>query len=338
MYTHGLEKIYAFETVNPNSVKTVGARSPAEDRTPRAKHTACTEQLIFNFGPYYQESLPTFRVKEPLSSLGLTPFALKHLMARQITTIEQAAILFASDPNSYKSLGQSHIEEIKEKINAFVGKAPFAYQKTVDWESLVRIITAGLDTKERTCLLARYQLSQLFETSAADHQEIMRLSREQIAKTIDQALSKIGTDFVQQSLAVICEAFVRPWLRRRHGFATESEIYQRLWQIAAPQRFFWQILSFIKEFAEFANLHKIAPVLYAADARAATDYRAVARCATTYFYQPFARYPLDKLVSLVSREFAATNHGFADGFIEKVLMTCPDFCLQQDAQSLCKSM
>ena len=90
MYSHGLEKIYAFENINPKSVKTVAAKPTKVTEPIAADEDLTTEQLILNLGPFYQEALPSFRLQEPISSLGLSSFALKVLQAQNITNCHDA--------------------------------------------------------------------------------------------------------------------------------------------------------------------------------------------------------------------------------------------------------
>ncbi len=321
--SHGLEKIYAFENINPKSVKTVlNKQKPATETVLTAKELIPT-QLILPLGPYYQEALPSFKLKEPLSSLGLSSFAAKALQTKAITTVEDACNFLRQDPSSHKGLGLSHIEEVEEKINTFVGKDPFCLQKTVSFDSLVRIACSSLEPKMRFCLLARYHLEDLSGISSVELQEIQRLSKEQITKIIDQAEKLVlsqSSAFINDSLSSIAQSYLMPWLKYRHGFAPYSEVYERLYMITESPDRLLNTLEFLKCFGNPLKLICIQDDLYAADEATKDDFKTVAICIKSYFYQPFTTYPPEVLAKLATKELALQGKGFPNGFIDKVIM------------------
>lgn len=335
MYSHGLEKIYAFENINPKSVKTVASKEKKAAETTPEQPLDAPIQLTLAFGPFYQEALPSFRLQEPISSLGLSSFAAKVLHTKEIRTCDQACHFLIN--GSHKGLGQSHIEEIEAKITAFMGKNPFSLQKTVDWQSLVRISCHALDGHMRYCLLARYGLEELSQVTSVEVQEVGRLSFEQITKLIDQAevhLLSRQTDFIEGALSSIADAYIRPWLKYRHGFAPASELYERLFQISHTAQHFWQTLQFLRLFGEPIKLTFVQEGIFADDVATMYDFLKVEECAKSYFYTPHASYPLMTLARLVTKTLASEGDGFSDGFIEKVLLHSKTFIIDSSNVSV----
>jgi len=314
-YTHSLEKIYAFETINPKSVKAVALKSQAQTFTP---HKEPPQQLLFPFGPYFEEALSCFRLNESIASLGLTPFAQKALLSRGIQTVEEAC-RFLKEP---QGLGQGHIEELKSKSEAFLGKDPFKKKKSIHWQSLVRLYCHDLEAKERYALLARFCLQELYPLTTGDLQEVNRSSDEQIEKAQERGKVHIQNKS-QDALIKIQEAFVRPWLRKRDHVATRVDIIERLWQISEDPHYFHQIEKFLSFHFELFSLPQPVPDVFASDTHAQDDFLLVLDIVKSYFYHPFVRYPLAQLIHFAKRELPH----LPDTFIEKVLSLSPHFVL-----------
>lgn len=338
MYSHGLEKIYAFENINPKSVKTVVAKEKKVSEA-HLEPTFCPPiQLTLDLGALYQEALPSFRLQEPISSLGLSAFAAKVLQTKDIHTCDQACHFLVN--GSHKGLGQSHIEEIEAKTTSFLGKNPFLLQKTVDWQSLVRISCQALEATKRYCLLARYGLEEHSSATSVEIQEVSRLSHEQVTKLINQAQEQLQeqlqtqqSSFIESALHSIADAYIKPWLKYRHGFAPATEIYERLFQISHTPKLFWQTLEFLRLFGEPIKLIFVQEGIYASDEATLYDYTAVEECAKSYFYTQHTSYPLSTLIRLVTTTLALQGEGLPDGFIEKVLMHSTNFMIDSSHNS-----
>lgn len=328
MYSHGLEKIYAFENINPKSVKTVSGKEPKKLEPTPETPSHHIEQLTLELGPCHQEALPSFRLKEPVSSIGLSAFALKALVAKNIHTCEEACI-FVRD-GLHKSLGQSHTEELEAKLETYMGKTPFRLQKTVDLQSLVRISCSPLEPKVRFCLLSRYHLQELAGATSIEQQEVLRLPPEQISKIIDQAqelLLNSQGQFIESSLTAIMQAYIMPWLKYRAGFLPDSEILERLFQISCNKELFWQTIEFLRLFGDPIKLTFVQEGIYASNESVMYDYLDVVDCAKSYFYLPHTSYPRVLLEQLITKELAKKGIGLEQGFIYKVLTDSPDFMI-----------
>lgn len=329
MYSHGLEKIYAFETINPKTVKTVASKTASSSKKIEdpiiSDEEVAPEQLILNYGPFYQEALPSFRLQEPVSSLGLSSFALKVLHAQNITTCQDAYNFL--EAGSHPSLGQSHIEEIESKISAFLGKHPFKLQTSVDFGSLVRIATSSLSTKDRFCLLARYGLDALAGHTSIEQQEVQRLNHEQLSKIIETAqiaVLKNGAAFIENALLDISSAYLQPWMMQRLGISTESEVLMRLKQLSRDSNFD-AVYDFLLLFGEPIKLISVCHKVWASDQMSQKAYNIVEATSVDFFYQPFTTYPLHTLCHFVTKTLCKAGYGFKEGFVIKVLTHSPRF-------------
>ncbi len=325
MYSHGLEKIYAFETINPKSVKAVAVQKRQETTVESSSEAAKPEQLLLALGPAYSEGLPTFRLKEPISSLGLSAFAAKVLLSKEICTVDDAYRFIRS--NADKGLGQSHIEEIEAKLNAFVGKNPYCLQKTIDWQSIVRTACKDLGAKERYFLLARFLLEDLAPITTQELQELERI------KPKTPVVPDLA--FIDASLQAIGQAYLLPWLTNRHGISIETELQERLEAISLSH--FRPTFAFFSAHTKPIKLHEVERGVYACDRGTSEEYKTVLECAKGYFYKPHATYPLTTLVRLVTNELAKKGIGFSLGFIEKALTVSPSFIISS-SQTILKNM
>ncbi len=317
MYSHGLEKIYAFETINPKSVKAVAIQPKAEVFEEKPLATS-QEQLLLPLGPSHEEGLTSFRLKEPIHSLGLSAYAVKVLLSKEVATVEDVHRFITSQGD--KGLGQSHIEEILTKLALFVGKNPYSLQKTIDWESIVRTACKDLGSKERYLLLAGFGLESLAPMNPQDTQEVQRYTKEQILKVPSPDIA-----FFEDSLYDIAQAYLVPWLKSRHGISREDELLNRLEAISIGA--FRPICAFISTYSAPIKLLELERGVYASDHATLADYKLVIACANTYFYHPHAKYELSTLVRHITLELAKKGHGFSEGFIEKALTISPSLLI-----------
>lgn len=319
-YSHGLEKIYAFETINPLSVKSLVIKQQI-DSISHLPINATKEQLLFNFGPSHTEGLPSLRLKEPISSVQLSPFAGKALMQKAIKTVEDACRFLESIQKGEQpaGLGLGHIDELTDKLATFIGTNPFGLKKAIHWQSLIRLSCQDMEPKERYCFLARYGLEKLYVMSPPDLQEIGRMTSEQIERTIDKCYALLATDELSSYAGKIVEAFVLPWMRRRDGIALRTEIQQRLLSLSEDGDFFWQIQAFLNDVCPLLQLPQVGRDAYACDLTSACEFHQVEELLKSYFYQPFCRYPLKKLIYYVRRQLALGAIAVTDRFIEKVI-------------------
>jgi hypothetical protein len=182
-----------------------------------------------------EEGLVPFRLLEPLSSLGLTPFALKAAKASKTSTVGELATLVFEKDKECMGMGQGHIEEIRRKIELFIGPPPYALEHSIDFGSLLRMTLLPLDGSDRGIIATRCQLQSIVALTPQESKEAeMALLRDRdgkFAKALEAARLK-GASTASSLLEQIFVGLVRPWIARRGGIAHERELVQFCYEIS----------------------------------------------------------------------------------------------------------
>lgn len=197
-------------------------------RSSLIKESDPSDQLRLPFDTN-EEGIPPFRLFEPLSSLNLTPFAAKAIRSIGASTIGDAA-LFVFDPTKEcRGLGQGHLEEIRRKIEEFVGPPPYSREYSFDIASLLRLSLSTLEPSERAFVVTFFRLQQaVFVTPQEMREAEVMLLKDKDRKfkgIIEKAAVKSGNRTRELLDLVFC-GLLRPWMVRRGGLAHEHEIHQ----------------------------------------------------------------------------------------------------------------
>lgn len=350
IYTGGFESIYALENVDLSTVRPMGAAAKEAEAEPSKAVAAVGEpvaeapkssdseepeeegQLELDLGESYRGWMPSFRLREPIQSLGLSSPAEKALLEGHKSTLGD---LIEGDLLSIKGLGQGHIDEIQKKRDEYLGGSSLQRCRQVDFVALLRSLLGAEDRKHCCLALEPYGLSDLFPLIPADEVELRHLSPERRIERREAACVELGTEkhrrALQEGLVDIANVFLKPWIQGRLGLATEVELRDRLQRIssnpdrtAAVLRFFSDVY-FEGQFPFRTSCIELAKGLYSADRHSQRLYRQVVDRARSYFYHSRVRYNLDVLSEILEREFAKVWQGFPDGFLVKVLRLSPDF-------------
>ncbi len=337
-YSHGLEKIYSFETVNPHTVKKLSSAAAPLEATKQTHHTKETEySLPFETG--FENALPSLRLYEPLESLGLSSLAYKALIKEGQKTVGDVLMLFQQGSALHKGIKQGHITEINEKVARLVGKNPLHPTSSFDILSLIKTTVYRIESKKRFLLLARCKLHNLFSITPQEQYELRSLSPSKHAEMYREALAECAyssCEFLIPCLKKVGNAFFKKWLYQRHGFASEKELLYRLQMLssraAIPYDTHQHCVELIQKIIGTAPVFSYmllccSHMVYAADEAACKEYRSVRDHAASYFYHNTVSYPLSTLVHLLEKEFTKEWIGFPERFIEKVLRTDPKFLL-----------
>ena len=207
-----------------------------------------------------EEGLSPFRLLEPISSLALTPFAAK-AASRASTVGELAALVFERDKECM-GMGQGHLEEIRRKIEEFIGRPPYGPQPHLDIASLLRLALLPLSGLDRAILAYRCQLQTIAGISPQEGKEVeMAFLRDRdgkFAHALDAARQKTA---VLPLLEQVFVGLVRPWMVRQGGVAHEQEIRQFCFEktVDADYRIFERIEGLLEHILEVPFL--FAPFL-----------------------------------------------------------------------------
>ena len=176
-----------------------------------------------------EEGLPPFRLQEPISSLALTPFAARAAHGSKVSTVGELAVLVFERDKECLSMGQGHIEEIRRKIEQFVGKPPYAQERHIDISSLLRLALIPLEGLDRGIIAIRCQLHNVATLSPQEIKEAeMALLSDRDGKftrameTAQQKIAAPTLSFLEQ----VFKGLIRPWLDQRGGVTHECELKQ----------------------------------------------------------------------------------------------------------------
>lgn len=331
-YSHGLESIYTIETVDLKTVRRIGG--PPVKIIPKAAEASCFPlekvnlQYEFDFGDVFFENMASFVLEEPIQVLGLSKHAEKCLITNGMTNLND---LSNADLNQFiylKGMGQGHIDEAQQKLNAYLEGHILKQCPFIDFSAWARsVLLFNSNSKKMFVALEPYQLSDLFVLSPAESVEVRMLTHEKRQEWRQEMMFDFLTERsgVVSSIHKVVEVYLKPWMRRRHGLATQQEIMERMQRLADQPVMAERVLEFFGavyfdgRFALADNLIQRDDHLFFVDATSHKNYLEVIDKAKTYFYKSNLSYSLPELSHLLLREFAKAWISFSECYIEKCL-------------------
>jgi hypothetical protein len=346
-----LQKMYDFEVLSPESVRPFVHKSldVSEEKTNVQTKKKLAEQFHFDFGLQFRDGISSFKLSEPLDTLGLSPLAFKAIASFGMKTIGELALLSQDRSKilQIKGLGPGHVDEILEKLKRALGDEPFAKRHTIDCLALIRGLFHGMEIKERYLFLSRYQLGFLFPIKPYDQLEVEKWSLEQQEKVFLRARETLRQNHLgtlRAKLEEITFAIILPWLEARCGFAKRYEIEERLFTVVESEQE-RQLLQTLKLFSEilgstyFCFEHFLCPIsddIFAQSEDILKNFFRVEQQAKDYFYSPQSVYPLKKILCIIERDFTLQWESLSHKFIEKVLRTTSNFTIfRNSAGTVC---
>jgi hypothetical protein len=123
--------------------------------------------------PFHDEEggIPPLRLLEPIASLNLTPFAAKAARGTGVATVGELAAFVFDPSKECRGLGQGHIDEIRRKIEQFVGRPPYAREKNFDIASLLRLSLCDIEASQRALIVSRCKLQEVVPLSPQESRE-----------------------------------------------------------------------------------------------------------------------------------------------------------------------
>ncbi|MCB1135020.1 MAG: hypothetical protein KDK78_02025 [Chlamydiia bacterium] len=348
-YTHGFESIYALENVDVSTVRPLKGAKPVEEPKPQVATLKVVEkpkpkapvpevledQLRLDFGAEYRGWMEPFRMNEPIEVLGLSPVALKGLHDNGRQCLRDLLDIDRSQAMKLKGLGQGHIDETIEKLEAYLEGYPRQRANQADFSGLVMSVVGTAEKKSAHLWLSKYKLEDLLPLTAADQAEIRHLNAAQRGELASNIASELAGErtgrFVKGCIQTLIEVFVKPWMRKRQGMASTRELYERLERVSRDAGRARSTLNYVMEVfyqgeSPFKkNVTEVEPGIFVVDRYVALAYRRVLNCAKTYFYKDGISYSLAELESYIARECARKWEGFPEGFIVQVLRRSPSF-------------
>jgi hypothetical protein len=341
-YSHGLEKIYVLERVNPQTIKPLH-RTPTPKKSRRSRTaTLQAAQLEFNFGSSWQHWISPCLLQEPLHVLALSKQAETALITHGCTTLKHVLNLEETALTTIRGFGQGHADELTQCLaNYLVERSP-EHSYVVEWGAWLRGILASVNPKAAYLLLESYGLESILQLNRQQRAELLRLSPSEKQNMALTALTQLQTQcwHIKERLKTIIKALILPWMRQRSGIASLSELEERLTQISADPHYqhnAWKLLHAILNSTESPfeyYLQRIVPEIYCADSALEQAYQNVVNTTLTYFYRPGLNYPLTDLINWVGREQARLWHSTSPAWIAKVLHYAPQLSVRKDRQGV----
>jgi hypothetical protein len=364
-YNHGFDLIYSLETIDAKTVRKMGSASDSAVPSASPIHLEknalrahaidiraaqpqpieatffVSEQLTLPFAVLYgQESSEPFKWHEPIHVLKLSSQAQQRLLDSGKSRIRD---IICIDLSQLKGFGQGHIDEIRQKLAAYCGQETRTSPE-VDFASLIRCIVGDLEAQSSSLFLSQYGLEKLVSLSQNDVAAMRHLSitqRQEMQQALCRTLmSADRRQLIEGCLLQVVQRWIWPWMHLRLKIATRFELDDRLEVLALdPARVKPVIdvlgaLYFESGFPLEKWLHEVEEGVYCADAETASAYREVIVRAKSYFYRAGLHYPLPHLITLLECEFASQWQGFAEGFVEKVIVTSALFSARKENPGL----
>lgn len=333
-YSHGLEDIYALENVDIKSVRKIGdvtKKTPekvAETSKPSKKKNK-PSQLMLDLGCEHTGLIPSFLFREPIQVLNLSRPAEKCLIDHGKLLLKDLIGSNLQELIFIKGIGQGHIDEVGSKLKQYLEERSLDQCDSIDFSSWILSLTAGLERKKIFVLLQQYQLADLLSLTPMESVEVNRISEDKRALWIQEMRTILQTEktkkMVLEDVQNVTDAFIQPWMRRRHFMATSDELLERMQKVSERQAIVIHALDFLSALY-FNGQSPIESQLLCMDKEFFSSEKSVSHMHTfivnkalSYFYKPTVVYPLGQLIQLIEKECAKQWIGFPDGFLEKVL-------------------
>lgn len=337
-YSHGLESIYKLENVDLKSIRPIVSSFP--EKKEKSYHYqpptyVANDQMELDLGDQFRGWMDSFVKMEPIHVLGLARHAEKCLLDHGKTILADLIGVDLKEWVFLKGMGQGHIEEVRQKLHHYLEGRLLTYCTRVDFASWIRSLAASFERKKTYVAMEPYHLSDFFTLSPGESVEVKRLTLEKkqewVQEIIDELTTQKTKECVLANMRKVVDVFFKPWVQNRLGLATRSELLERMNRISEIPEVAVNVLSFFGEiyykndFPIGEYLYLVDKDLFCSDLSTVQTFERVILKARSYFYRRDVIYPLDDLVSLLEREFAASWQGFRNGFIEKVLRLSHQF-------------
>jgi len=341
-YSHGLEAIYNVENVDLKTVRRITSHTTIEPAKKRSSldqsATQSQIQLEFDFGDAFKGCMDSFMLEEPINVLGLGPHVEKCLHEQGLPTLKALSKADLNKLVYVKGVGQGHIDEVHQKLRSYLEGHLLYDCQTIDLTSWLRSLLGVLSKKKMYVAMEPFQLADYFSLSPMESVEVRRLTFEKRLEWRNEILPEMlkKKERLLKDLKKVVDIYIKPWMDRRHGFATRNEILERLQRVSLQQTLvpmvmdFFSTVYFSGSFALGDYLDQFNEDLFFVDKFAKKAYQNIIDKTLTYFYNDDLHYSLAELVTLVFREFASDWEHYPFEFIEKTLRSSPLFRVRKE--------
>lgn len=333
-YTHGLEQIYALETVDPSTVRKITISRPAAEESliaaaPEQDAGTWDGQLLLKLGDEFQSWIRPLFLEEPIQMLQLSQRTETVCIDQGVKRVKDLLNKDFSDWVMNKGIGQGHADEAEQKLKEFIRGRSLERSFSLDSASLIRSLTVGLERKKIAVLLEIYGLSEYFPLSPLEKMESLNLQGQKRQDWIHDAKRELSQEKVRFSLKEmltrISRVFLSPWIRARGGVVNIHEILERMERIAEEPKSVLKVAKFLREACLIDqhpftfSLVEVEEGVYCPDRFTAAWYRKICERAQSYFYRENVSYPFHGLKTFLANEFGLDWEAFPDLFVTLTL-------------------
>lgn len=324
-YTHGLEEIYALQDVDVKTIRAMDVSTSQEKETSAPTIRASTEpQISLPLGSEHRCAMDSFLLQEPVEAIGLPAHLETYLHGRGIETVQA---LLNEDLTGHR--------EIESKIHAYIDGRQLYDCDRVDFGAWMRSVIGTVQPVKAHIALESFGLESLYPLNPHQKVEWRRLDQarrgELAEQTWDQWSGQKVLNRFAESLGLITDAFIKPWMRHREGLAVQYEVRERLERIAENSAQAAQVIAcfehhfYSDEFILDRHLHHADKGLYADSLETAQAYDQLIQVAMTYFYREELVYDFQQLLDYMMRELIRRWDYYTEAFVVKALRLSPQF-------------
>lgn len=327
-YTHGLEKIYALETIDASTVRPMN-RSSVEEKKPSLSFVShCTQEkdppLTLDLTDRYRGWIYPLVWSEPIEVLQLCSQAKKAAIEAGATSLFDIKDWRQNPPSG---LGAGHVDEILHRLQEHLKQTPVMWE-SFDPFSLIRIALAKKPILLSYALLTPYGLQDLFPLSRAQQMELRRQEEKEYRAeptiTEKERMEKVCRELI----AVFCLS----WMEQRGGIASTTELMECLEITCFRSKYLYPCIQMIEDHflqKPFFSVccQQVQKDLWAADEIFCRKYCFIEELALSYFYQKDVVYSQKELIDWIIQEGCSNWQKLDPLQLERVLELSPFFLL-----------
>lgn len=345
-YTHGFEKIYHLEKVDPNKVRPLQKKPLQNKKEDILSDAACKEseeeslREEFDLGKEYRDWIQPIEYFEPIEVLNLSKQAKQGLLLNNKRLLGDLIDLHEQSI-SLNNMGQGHIDEVKQKLTSYLQGPLKKQSKHFRFKSVLLALVGDIHPVGMSCILQQYQLESNISLSPEERVACKHLKEKEKASLLHDCLEEMAKqrrrDLLKDIFTSLSTTFLKPWMFSRQGIASKEEVYDFLQKKSLDPQNALGLWNFLQDyytqglclFDHFLIVLEKGR-LYAAEEKGAQRFFRICQLAKSYFYERGLSYPLDELISFLERECALSWEGFPEGFVEKTLSMSGDFLIKRE--------
>lgn len=325
VYSHGLEAIYALETVDVKSIRKFSSiqskiLKPALASFPDEYEE---KQLSFDLGNAFRGWMRPYIGKEPLQVLSLGKHIEKSLLDKHLYLISDLLALNVDDMAALRGLGQGHIEDIKSTLNSYLVGKPREKTTVIDFLSLLKGIFGDLDRRKAFIFLEPYSLAEWISLTPMEKKDVQRLNEEtvhgwkqEIAGLLQRGDKRL---FLEEQFQVLVDTWLKPWIAARGYFASSQALDEALILRSLDESIATKSLALFRTYLSYENMLPTFEKIVTVNEGYLQRLKKICNMALTYFPTRKNVYQLDQLCLFIHAECLRQWDNIMPHEIEQVL-------------------